>query len=196
MSNRFIQVKNNLKINQDDEDPMSLEDYAMMITNPVEFGASSYTGIQQRRIIIEKIIEDGLTPRIPEHAGGNQHLNVGLDLFSAHDYESTMVSDSYYFSKIRTGVKMELPYGYHMMIGSRSGLGFNRHIHAFPGVIDHSYRGEIIVKLYSPIHFSVKTGDKIAQGLIFSSREYELIEGTVDVNTERGSSGFGSTDKK
>jgi dUTP pyrophosphatase len=150
----------------------------------------------ERRIIIERIEEDGLNPRIPEHAGGDQHLNVGLDLFSAHDVESTMISDSYHFAKIRTGIRIEFPYGYHMMIGSRSGLGFNRHIQAFPGIIDHSYRGEVIIKLYSPTPFSLKSGDKVAQGIIFSSLDYNILEGKVDTNTERGTRGFGSTDQK
>lgn len=184
-----------------------LEHYIMRVTDPLEgqeIDFSSEDGITTVKLIentpnitIELVEEDieGWNPTMPEHSLNDQHMNVGLDLFSAENYESIFLggSESYYYLIVRTGVKVQMPYGYHMMIGSRSGLGFKRHIQAFPGIIDHSYRGEIMVKLYSPTPFSINQGDKIAQGIVFRSQNYVLSQGTVDTNTERGEKGFGST---
>lgn len=184
-----------------------LENYVMRVTDPLEgqeIDFSSEDGVTTVKLIentpnitielIEEDREDWL-PVMPEHSLGDQHMNVGLDLFSAEKSEAQFLggSESYYYAIVRTGVRMQMPYGYHMMVGSRSGLGFKRHIQAFPGIIDHSYRGEIMVKLYSPVPFSINQGDKIAQGIVFRSQKYTLSQGSVDTNTERGEKGFGST---
>jgi deoxyuridine 5'-triphosphate nucleotidohydrolase len=174
----------------------NLEEYVLNITEP--FDITGFNLDTKPKIIIEKLFDETISPwepRLPEHASGSQHVNVGLDLFSASNFESQEVNPHYHFAIIRTGIRMELPYGHHMMIGSRSGLGFRHHLQAFPGIIDHSYRGEILIKIYGPSKFSINTGDKIAQGLIFSSLPYIITEGVVDVNTERGEKGFGSTDR-
>jgi len=176
----------------------SLEEYILNVTEPFDF-----TGFQKEddlNIIIEKIIPESgesklLIPRIPEHSSGSQHLNFGLDLFSAENSNSKEINSCYHYAILKTGIRIELPFGYHMMVGSRSGLGFKQHIQAFPGIIDHSYRGEILIKLYSPLPFEISAGDKIAQGLIFSSLPYNIVEGVVNIDTERGERGFGSTDK-
>lgn len=103
-----------------------------------------------------------------------------------------------YQSVIHTGLRMRLPRGYHMRIASRSGLGFKHNIFAFPGTIDSSYRGPIMIKLYqftsneSP--FIIEAGDKVAQGIVFTSPDYYVIEDTVsEAETSRGSKGFGSS---
>jgi deoxyuridine 5'-triphosphate nucleotidohydrolase len=175
-----------------------LENYVMKITEPIDYTLDYMSKNNQPELVIELISDDSdgenFYPKIPEHSEGNQHLNFGLDLFSAINCESIPLSPHYHYAVIRTGVKIQLPYGYHMMIGSRSGLGFKNHIQAFPGIIDHSYRGEVLIKIYSPVEFSISSGDKIAQGLIFSSLPYTITQGVVDTNTTRGSRGFGSTD--
>ena len=177
-----------------------LEEYILSITEPFDFsGNPQVYNDNQQRLIFELIenqedtAEENWTPRIPEHASGNQHLNVGLDFFSAMSINSTEVNSCYHFAIIRTGIKIQLPYSHHMMIASRSGLAFKHHIQAFPGIIDHSYRGEIMIKLYAPVEFKIQAGDKIAQGLIFKSQDYIIEQGEVDVNTTRGDKGFGST---
>lgn len=172
-----------------------LEEYVLGITDPVD---PIFSQTDQPVIKVEKISNETVipwNPKTPEHSGGDQHLNVGLDFFSATRVESDVLEDTdYHYAIIDTGIRMELPYGYHMMIGSRSGLGFKRHIQAFPGIIDSSYRGEIKIKLYSHVPFSIDVNEKIAQGLIFKSENYQIIESQVDTNTTRGEQGFGSTD--
>lgn len=181
-----------------------LENYIMRVTAPLDerevtFDDTRTVSLIERTPVIKvELIEEDepeWSPTLPEHSGGDQHMNFGLDIFSAKSVNSEFLggSDSYYYAIVRTGIRIEMPYGYHMLVGSRSGLGFKRHIQAFPGVIDHSYRGEIMVKLYAPVPFSINAGDKIAQGLIMRSQNYQLVQETVDQNTERGEKGFGST---
>jgi len=103
----------------------------------------------------------------------------------------------YYEAVIPTGVRIALPPRMHMRMASRSGLGFKKNILAFPGTIDNSYRGQIMIKLSqltpNPEPFVIEAGDKVAQGIVFRSEEYIIEEGTVDLNTPRGENGFGST---
>lgn len=102
-----------------------------------------------------------------------------------------------YSAIVRTGLRVELPERYHMRIASRSGLGFKRNIFAFPGTIDNSYRGELIIKLYQftddPEPFVITPGERIAQGILFTTPEITITEAEVSTATRRGEGGFGST---
>ena len=63
------------------------------------------------------------------------------------------------------------------------------------GVIDPDYRGEIIVPLinHGKEEFVVTTGMRIAQLVVMPVLSQEWIETDIIDNTERGSSGFGSS---
>lgn len=102
-----------------------------------------------------------------------------------------------YQATVRTGLRVALPWPYHMRIASRSGLGFSKGIYAFPGTIDNSYRGEIMIKLIQftdcPDPFVVEVGDRVAQGILFSVPEVTIVEGNVPLETHRGEKGFGSS---
>lgn len=102
-----------------------------------------------------------------------------------------------YEAVVRTGLRLNLPYMYHMRMASRSGLGFKRNIFAFPGTIDNSYRGEIIIKLFQftddPEPFVIEAGDRVAQGILFETPYVAIEEGQVSTETARGEGGFGST---
>lgn len=85
--------------------------------------------------------------------------------------------------------------GYWIRIESRSGLQFKHNIHAFNGIIDNQYRGDLGIKLInnSDVDYTVIAGDRIAQLVI-----YPLISTNVSftdsaVESTRGESGFGST---
>lgn len=88
--------------------------------------------------------------------------------------------------------------GYWFRVEGRSGVGFKRHIFPHFGIIDNAYRGDMGIKLYNfgEEYQSFKTGDKIAQLIV-----YPLIQADVEwtdqvVETARGEKGFGSSDKK
>ena len=99
---------------------------------------------------------------------------------------------------IPTGLSFEIPKGYCMLIFSRSGHGFKNNVRLSNcvGVIDSDYRGEVMVKLTQDsidCDFTVRHGDKIAQGMIIPVDKVQFVLQDELSDTERGSNGFGST---
>lgn len=96
-----------------------------------------------------------------------------------------------------TGVHLEIPAGYYGKIESRSGLNMKHGIVSCGGVIDCSYRGSIVVKLYNMSNdlYVVEPGDKIAQLVITACETPKLVVVDSLGDTERGANGFGSTGK-
>lgn len=93
-----------------------------------------------------------------------------------------------------TGVHIELPLGTAGMVKSKSGLNV-KHGLTSEGVVDVSYSGSIVVKLYnhSGYDYEVKEGDKISQLVIVPilTPDLELVD---ELKVEgRGDNGFGST---
>lgn len=98
---------------------------------------------------------------------------------------------------IPTGIKIELPEGYELQIRPRSGLALKNGISVgnTPATIDSNFRGFIGIILinYSQTDFEIRHGDRIAQAVL---NKVERIgwESVQELNeTERGSSGFGSS---
>lgn len=97
---------------------------------------------------------------------------------------------------IHTGLATEIPEGYWMAIFARSGLACKQGIRLCNsvGVIDASYRDEIIVALRndSDYEFYVNPGDRIAQGMILPVLDTELVQAEALGGDDRGG-GLGST---
>lgn len=127
--------------------------------------------------------------------------SVGLDL---HAY---LISESGRANKalvpprstrsIPTGLIVQPPEGYAIFVCSRSGLAKNLSLFVTnsPGVVDPDYRGEIQVLLYNGSHEAqyIEHGQRIAQIVMLAAPVIEYEEGELDMNTERGDRGFGST---
>lgn len=99
---------------------------------------------------------------------------------------------------LQTGLAFEIPFGYRMMIYSRSGHGFKNRVSLVNsvGILDSDYRGELRIGLLNEHYkdiFHVKRGDKIAQITIEKIIPVQFVEVTELNSTERGSGGFGST---
>ena len=99
---------------------------------------------------------------------------------------------------IRSGLCVIIPEGYEMQIRGRSSLWFKSHVTTGQlNTIDCDYRGEIAVKLFNHgfDNFCVKNGDRIAQLAIRVVPDigFEECEGSIPVDTERGTGGFGHT---
>jgi len=142
-------------------------------------------------------------PCLPHHVNGDPHIDAGMDFYAATRVvagKDNREGLHYYEVVVPTGVRIKLPAGFHMRIASRSGLAFNNNIEAFPGTIDNSYRGQIIIKLRqittNDDPLVIETGTRIAQGILFRNPSYTIEEGTVDTNTIRGEKGFGSTEQR
>jgi dUTP pyrophosphatase len=118
--------------------------------------------------------------------------DAGLDLRSPYDI-GILPGDSV---SIDTGVHIAIPKGYVGMLKSKSGLNVKYGITS-EGVIDAGYTGSIVVKLYnnSSKAYGIEKGDKISQLVIMPiiTPEIEYVDSLDD--TERGSSGFGSSGK-
>ena len=129
----------------------------------------------------------------------SRKTDAGYDLYSDEDIaiypEDTKL--------ISTGIAFAIPDGYAGLIWDRSGLG-SKGIHRHAGVVDSSYRGEVKVALYNarPGHidftdnmYFISRGDRIAQILLQKVPHFDLVETEELDDTDRGSSGFGSSGK-
>lgn len=98
---------------------------------------------------------------------------------------------------ILTGVSIQLPKNMVALIHPRSGLALKHGVTVLnaPGTIDSNYRGEIGVILHntSNEHFTIKRGDRIAQLVFQEVVTADFIQVDELSDTERGTSGFGST---
>ena len=98
---------------------------------------------------------------------------------------------------VPTGIYLEIPEGYEAQVRSRSGLALKKGLSVLnsPGTIDADYRGEIGVILInsSKTQFEIKPSDRIAQ-LVFAKTVKVNWQNSSNLDeTERSSSGFGST---
>ena len=100
---------------------------------------------------------------------------------------------------VPTGLKVAIPTGYEIQIRPRSGMSLKTgfRIANAPGTIDSDYRGEVgvIMTNTSTSTENIAQGDKIAQMVISPVPMIKWIETDNLDETERGESGFGSTDK-
>ena len=96
-----------------------------------------------------------------------------------------------------TGVALELPAGYGMLVKDRSSVAVKDGIHVLAGVIDNGYRGEIkicLINLSDQDHI-FSSGQKIAQGVLHPVPVCDVEEIEELSETERGDKGFGSSGK-
>lgn len=96
---------------------------------------------------------------------------------------------------VGTGLAIELPEHFAMLIVGRSGLGsrFGAGVPQGFGLIDSDYRGEIKILLRTEKPFSFKKGDAIAQAIITYVPSVHFAEAEELSETDRGAGGLGST---
>ena len=134
-----------------------------------------------------------LDPELPAPAYAKPG-DAGADLRSRIDFELEPGERAL----VPTGVAIALPEGYVGLVHPRSGLATKNGITIVnaPGTVDSGYRGELMVTLLNTDKtksYHVQRGDRIAQLVI---QKYEHATFTVVdelEQTERGSSGFGSS---
>lgn len=132
------------------------------------------------------MLEDGAY--MPERG---HETDAGIDLKAMHG-QRVMPHSSAVF---HTGVHVELPKGTAGLLVSKSGLNVKKDI-VSTGLIDEAYRGEIVVKMYNhgEENYMVMAGDKITNLLIVPVVHVPIeIVDHLDMDTDRGTDGFGST---
>ena len=120
-------------------------------------------------------------------------FDAGLDVPSNEDIIIPRRSSAI----VHTGIRIAVPDNYVGLLWSRSGLSVKHKIEVGAGVVDSTYRGELMVHLFNhgDEPFEVKKGDRIAQliTMYINIHPYYKVE-KLD-NTDRGDNGFGSTGK-
>lgn len=130
--------------------------------------------------------------------------DAGLDLYANEDKSLSNTHPVH----IHTGVHMLIPAGCVGLICPRSGLTRQGKV-AEIGVVDAGFTGEICVTMRYEMKgvdewngklqragAEIERGDRIAQLVVLPVEMVNLMPGDVmNADTERGSSGFGSTGK-
>lgn len=130
----------------------------------------------------------------PEHIPERKHPeDAGSDLKASHD----AIVHPGRTEMIGTGVRALIPYHYAGFVFARSGLASRHGIRPANcvGIIDHQYRGEIMVPIYndSAIPYEIKAGDRIAQLVVLYVELPNFMPVDRLPESDRGAGGFGST---
>ena len=149
------------------------------------------------KVRIKKLHEGAKVPSYSKEG------DAGLD-FTAVEISRDNVGNITY----HTGLAVEIPQGYVGLLFPRSSISKKQQfLTNGVGVIDSSYRGEIMAK-FKPVMGSYETilelfesneyeiGDRVVQLLIIPYPQIELEEVEELSDTERGYGGFGSTNHK
>lgn len=137
------------------------------------------------QIKIKKLHPDAI---IPNYA---HETDAGMDLYSIE--EITIPAGERVV--IGTGIAIELPKDYVVLVWDKSGLAANHGITTMAGVGDSGYRGEykIILLNTSYDNYTIKKHQKIAQILIQKIERLKIKETNHLSDSSRGKDGFGST---
>ena len=95
------------------------------------------------------------------------------------------------------GIRIEFDKGWSLLFVNRSGMASKKHLFRGACLVDQAYRGELFVNLTNvsnEVQYLLP-GEKLIQAVFLPVPEVEIIQCKVDMNTDRGEGGFGSTDK-
>ncbi len=120
--------------------------------------------------------------------------DAGVDLKTSEDIELPPKE----LKVVKTGVKVEIPFGFVGLLKDRSGLA-SLGLMTLGGVIDSGYRGEIKALLLNTGNETLKfkRGDRVVQLIVARiDSTFFLRRGEPRTETDRGDNGFGSTGLK
>jgi len=140
------------------------------------------------KLKIKKILKDA---KLPTHGHPG---DAGVDLYSLED----VVFLAGHQERVRTGLAMEIPEGHVGLIWDKSRISFNLGLKIMGGVVDASYRGEIIMNLLNTSNKEVLLPReyKVAQMLVQRFEHCDIIEVAELSETVRGEGREGSTGHK
>lgn len=165
--------------------------YSIGLKTQVESALFRYFEREEEPEELEIKVSVGTNGTMPAYATEG---SAGCDLTTTHDIELYPMEREI----AHTGLRMVIPQGYEGQIRPRSGLSIKQGVTLINcvGTIDSDYRGEIGVPLVnlSKEVAVIPKGTRVAQ-MVFSKverAEYTRVD-TIEVDTERGTGGFGST---
>jgi len=125
---------------------------------------------------------------------------AGLDLSAAVPVDAPVSIAPGAWASIPTGIAIALPKLTEGQVRPRSGLAARHGLSVLntPGTVDSDYRGEIHVLLvnFGRKPFVVTRGLRIAQLVVTPILHARIVEQKTLDKTQRGTKGFGSTDKQ
>lgn len=120
--------------------------------------------------------------------------DAGMDFYTIDD----VTFPPHRQAHVHTGVAVEIPEGHVGLVWDKSSISFNLGLKVMGGVIDASYRGEIIMNLLNTTDKEVviKKDHKVAQMIIQKFEHCEILEVEDLTDTVRGHGREGSTGNK
>jgi len=117
--------------------------------------------------------------------------DAGLDL---HAFEDTVLAPNEQ-QVIKTGIAVAVPEGTVGLVWDRSGMAAKNGIKTMAGVIDCTYRGELVVVLINlrSTPYGIRKGDRVAQLLVQPIITIDVEETTELDETPRGTNKFSSS---
>ena len=139
------------------------------------------------KIKIKKLKENA---KLPKYALPG---DVGMDM---HSMENVTIPPMGHV-RLYHGFAMEFPVGYAAIVKDKSSIS-QKGLHTMGGVFDAGYRGEYNTHLVnlSDKDITIEAGDKVSQIIVYPVAIAELEEVEELTESERGTSGFGSTGRK
>jgi dUTP pyrophosphatase len=143
------------------------------------------------KLRVKKLVSDAVIPKIANIGDAGADMTA---IDKSYDDHGNVV--------YRTGIAMEIPLGYVGLIFPRSSVSKKSlSLANSVGVIDSTYRGEIVFKFKPTVHFTVEelrdteyeVGDRVGQIIILPYPEIEYEESDELSDTVRGTDGWGST---
>lgn len=140
-------------------------------------------------VIVEKINAKAIIPCKPKSL-----FDAGWDVYGLERVVIPAGGDAL----LSTGLRVAIPEGYCIQVNPRSGKATRDKLVIGARIIDAPYRGELKIHIINfgkePVEISPE--DPCAQLLVLRTAAL-LIEGVItDLNTERGSDGFGSSNSE
>ena len=131
-----------------------------------------------------------------------KNIKVGLYTHNMEPTNDTITSTAIEIGPhesclIPMGIRCEFNNGYALVFFNRSGIATKKHLLRGACIVDSAYRGEIFVNINNVSNNTqyLLPGEKLIQAMLLPVPNVDIIEGKVDMNTDRGEGGFGSTDK-
>lgn len=139
-------------------------------------------------IKFKRLNKDAIMPKYA-HPG-----DAGMDLYSCEKVTLKPGQRHTFW----LGFALELPKGYSGLVWDKGSLPFKAGLHTMGGVLDSSYRGEMIAIVINlgPKPYIFEKGDKVAQLLIQKVESFKIKEAKILSKTSRGEGRLGSTGKK
>ena len=98
-------------------------------------------------------------------------------------------------AELYTGIRVKLPENCWGNIRSRSSTGWKKHLNVYFGTIDTGYVGPLFILIHNPNAEPVRVyeGERLAQLILIPKYTPSVIKVTSLPTTERGDTGFGSS---